>query len=1157
MRLKVLLNLLLLILIVFSINVISATELTNESFVCHSNDFQEVNSVNIYETDDLDLSSNIHDQKLNDNDLDNSLVFHVNQNQTDDGEGSPDNPFKNLDLACQEVNNKNKNNVTLNIHDGIYYMGDNLDFNTSNLNIVGVDGNVIIKNGCPDRYKTSKQAFRLIPNEGNITFSNVIFDATSYTWKPYADSGGTNYFTPFYGEGKTVTFINCSFINFTTPINAISSNILNYYRFISCSLNFNVIKGGYTLFAYDSSKNKYFSGDMCPVFEYCSFNLGSTKGPFDISYLQLPCSIYMRDCWFGVNNLPSYVTNPNLVTEDGLNYVKDWSIPVNRYAQFSVSENYLGNNQWEIIGKLTWNGTDDQEGMENFQPMTVTLNSIGEIASTATLVNGTFRTIYTSSASTHHIETKLDKEENQQLDFVLVNINVTAPAIKYGEDQNITINFSQPINSTVVITVNNRNYTVKVNESSVVTYTIKYVNLTKGEYTVNVTLNDTGKHIYGSNSTTLSVSKVSAYTFNPVVPSEAKVGDTVNINVELPEDVTGNVTVYVNNNPITQQASKNTVIPITGLVAGNNEIIVFYEGNNKYENKTSAKQYITADKVSDYSFDVILPSNVKVGDNPSITIKLPNDAKGNAIVYVGTQAGKSVPVTSGSTNVSISGLIAGNNSIKVVFSDNRYEEKTITKNLTVEKVSAYDFKVTLPTNVKVGDRANVVINLPDDASGNLTVYLGETPFKTTVNGNTTIVPISGFVEGNNNISVVYEGNGKYVGKTFNGNITVTKVTDYSFDVTLPTGTIRVGDNPEIVINLPDDVNGSAIVYVGNQDGLIVPVTTNSTNVPISGLIAGNNTIKVVFTDKKYGEKTITKNLTVNKVNEYTFNVVLPTGVKMGDTANVVINLPDDASGNVTVYLGETPFKDTANGNTISVPISGFVEGNNNISVVYEGNGKYVGKTFNGNISVDKKPVEITNNTIVVDTPKDTTAPSVSINLPQGATGNLTVIVNGKPYTKELVNGSATITITDLPAGTYNATVIYSGDKIYDSINTTATITVSESKKQNTNTNTNTNTKKTTKVATKIIAKNKTYKAKTKVKKYTITLKTKAGKAVKKVQVTLKIKGKTYKAKTNAKGKATFKIKKFTKKGKHKAVIKFAGNKNYKACSKKVKITIKK
>ena len=101
----------------------------------------------------------------------------------------------------------------------------------------------------------------------------------------------------------------------------------------------------------------------------------------------------------------------------------------------------------------------------------------------------------------------------------------------------------------------------------------------------------------------------------------------------------------------------------------------------------------------------------------------------------------------------------------------------------------------------------------------------------------------------------------------------------------------------------------------------------------------------------------------------------------------------------------------------------------------------------------------------------------------------------------------------------------------------------------------TTTKKVTKKATKIIAKNKKFKAKTKVKKYTITLK--AGKnPVKKVQVTIKIGKKTYKAKTNNKGKATFKIKKLTKKGKYKAVIKFKGNKNYKASSKKVKITIK-
>ena len=69
---------------------------------------------------------------------------------------------------------------------------------------------------------------------------------------------------------------------------------------------------------------------------------------------------------------------------------------------------------------------------------------------------------------------------------------------------------------------------------------------------------------------------------------------------------------------------------------------------------------------------------------------------------------------------------------------------------------------------------------------------------------------------------------------------------------------------------------------------------------------------------------------------------------------------------------------------------------------------------------------------------------------------------------------------------------------------------------------------------------------------------KAGKKpIKKVRVTLKIGKKTYKATTNAKGKVIFKIKKLSKKGKYNAVIKFKGNKLYKATTKKVKITIKK
>lgn len=93
--------------------------------------------------------------------------------------------------------------------------------------------------------------------------------------------------------------------------------------------------------------------------------------------------------------------------------------------------------------------------------------------------------------------------------------------------------------------------------------------------------------------------------------------------------------------------------------------------------------------------------------------------------------------------------------------------------------------------------------------------------------------------------------------------------------------------------------------------------------------------------------------------------------------------------------------------------------------------------------------------------------------------------------------------------------------------------------------------KTVPKSTKITAKKKTFKAKAKTKKYTITLKA-GSKPVKGATVYLKIKGKTYKAKTTSQGKATFKIK-LKKKGTFKASITFKGDKNYKKSSKSIKL----
>ena len=166
--------------------------------------------------------------------------------------------------------------------------------------------------------------------------------------------------------------------------------------------------------------------------------------------------------------------------------------------------------------------------------------------------------------------------------------------------------------------------------------------------------------------------------------------------------------------------------------------------------------------------------------------------------------------------------------------------------------------------------------------------------------------------------------------------------------------------------------------------------------------------------------------------------------------------------------------------------------------------------------------------------------------------------NGKVFGYFDTDSNGQIILKDLE-GNYNFEFSYPGDP-YAYLPTYVNKTFTFTKSQNTNQLNSSGSTQTVnapaKKVSKITAKKVTFKKSKKVKKYTITLK--SGKnPIKKVKVLLKVKGKTYKATTNSKGKATFKITKLTKKGTFTATVKFAGNKNFKATTKKVKIVVKK
>ena len=695
--------LIMVIVLILAISAVSANDNTNitskedttnpdinvESDILSIEDFQNEDKMNQdrgVDSNSLLINDSVSDKLASEDD---SRIIYVGRNTTENGNGSYENPFSTLSQVSTNTSGENK--IIVNIFNGTYELGSVLKFNTSNLVIQGINGKVIIKSTAAS---TSK-AIGLISSSGNFEMNNIIFDASSH---PDVNEFIGPFFYPFSGNANQGTFNNCSFIGFkNNRITGAQEYTVNYINCLFEGFN------GY-LFAGELKNNKKFV-----YFKNCVFLNKDVNSLALTSYTNK--DITFDGAWFGQNSIPEYVFAGYQVTGGGATASGVHIAKITRYAIFSVYENYLGNNQYEIIGKLKWNDTTS-EGIEGFNPMTVSLSSnTGEIQDNAILVNGTFKAIYNSISPSHSVTAQLGYEKIV-LNFNTINMQLNSPSIYYGDDENITINFDQQVNGIVNIVVNNKTYNATINGANSFTYKIEDI-LTEGKYGVDVFLDDLTNHVHAYGTTQLVVSKVTDYTFDSIVPSSVNVGYNTTIIVELPEDVTGNVTIIVGDNNFTKNASKSTEIIINGLVEGDNTINVIYSGSNKYVPQSKV-EVITAEKVELKLDDTTLNVNTPAGTNvPTITLNLPKDATGNLTVNIN---GKNYNKTlvNGSATLKADGLGPGNYNAVITYSGD-YKYYPITANATVSiskpVLTAKDFTMLYTS----GQKYSVLVTLDGKA----------------------------------------------------------------------------------------------------------------------------------------------------------------------------------------------------------------------------------------------------------------------------------------------------------------------------------------------------------------------------------------------------------------------------------------------------------
>jgi hypothetical protein len=338
----------------------------------------------------------------------------------------------------------------------------------------------------------------------------------------------------------------------------------------------------------------------------------------------------------------------------------------------------------------------------------------------------------------------------------------------------------------------------------------------------------------------------------------------------------------------------------------------------------------------------------------------------------------------------------------------------------------------------------------------------------------------------------------------------------------------------------DAYNPNTKKVSGYNDACLQPIELTITST--SGGV--DKSIAVLRESIKYSPSDVGKATVTAQVEKIKCGIelnILPPVDLSSDGQFVILNLPDDATGIVTLASGNDTYSFLVIPGCSKLYLNNLFIGNHNCTINYSGDGAY--PSFTRFVELNNLiPTTITSSVVstvyngdkyLVATLNDGFGnPLVGV--------RLTVKLGTKTFTPSTdENGTVKVSTNNLaPVNIYSAEISFEGNEKYAPSTKTEYVLVK-------------------KATPKLTAAKKTFKKSTKTKKYTVTLKTNQNKVMKKVWVTLKVNKKTYKAKTNSNGKATFKITNLKKKGTFKATVTYGGNKYYNAVTKKnVKIIVK-
>lgn len=328
-----------------------------------------------------------------------------------------------------------------------------------------------------------------------------------------------------------------------------------------------------------------------------------------------------------------------------------------------------------------------------------------------------------------------------------------------------------------------------------------------------------------------------------------------------------------------------------------------------------------------------LEINITVFDNDS------NLLNGTVSILL-NKANYSVNLTNGKASMSISDLMPGNYTLKLIYEGSEnYCKAFEEKNFSINK-SSINLSIDIE-DIDVGEIGNAIIGIdPIALPGKVKLYIND-EYKDTINlyNESTELSLNNFARGEYLLRIEYEGTEYIEGTNASA---LFKVKGLESSITVSSADIKIGNNATVVIESnASDLNGTAILSINGYEYEIY-LENGTANITLVNLTNGTYDIKVNYKGNSIYEPS-NASCSFN-VSKYTSELIVEiisneeSEESSADifTGNIIVKTePNNCTGSVTLFVNIRQYTMELDDGICNFTVE-FDKGTNYIFVFYEG-----------------------------------------------------------------------------------------------------------------------------------------------------------------------------------------------------------------------------